>query len=129
MFTRFSHSTPTVSILTLIFCVPTFVHAQVTLVSILDAITASIGAFVAVGVGLALALFIWGIVGAIYQTKSDVDVAASRKKMLWGLFALTLIVSLWGAVRILQNIVGVADSDTDCRYTSINSDMTIESCY
>jgi hypothetical protein len=84
---------------------------------------------VAVGVGLALALFIWGMVSAIYQTKSDADVAASRKKMLWGLLALTLLVSLWGAVRILQEIVGVADSDTDCSYTSINGDMTIESCY
>jgi hypothetical protein len=105
-------------------------YAQdVTLVSILDALSTSLGAFVAVGVALALALFIWGLVTAIYQTKNDADVAKSRSKMLWGLLALTILVSMWGAVRILQGIVGVEDAETECRSPMIGSDMSIENCF
>ena len=58
-------------------------------------------------VALAVALFIWGLVVFITQTDTDDGREKGRQKMIWGVLALFVIVSIWGLVQILQAIAGV----------------------
>lgn len=114
-----------------VLTVPALVRAEgVTLTSILDAFAASIGAFVGVGVALALFLFMWGVVRSIYATKGSTELAAARGQMVWGLVALTILVSVWGFVKILQAMTG-ADGTETCTSPSmtIGDSVETESCF
>jgi hypothetical protein len=66
-----------------------------------------IDVLVPVLVALALALFIWGLVIFITQSDNDQGRAAGKQKMIWGIIALFVIVSVWGLVNLLQQLTGV----------------------
>lgn len=61
---------------------------------------------------VALAVFIWGLMGYFLKAESDSDREESRLRMLWGVIALFVIVSVWGFVVLLMEIVGVEDGYT-----------------
>ncbi len=105
--------------------------AGATLTSILDAFSRSIAAFVPVGVGLALFVFMWGLVRSMYATKGSAEIATARKHMVWGLIGLTIVVSVWGFVKILQDVTGVDPSKTDCTSPTmqIGSQVGTKSCF
>lgn len=63
---------------------------------------------VAVGLGAAVLVFVWGLVLFIRNSGDDKAVAEGRKRMVWGIVALFLIVSIWSIVAILNTIVGVS---------------------
>ncbi len=66
-----------------------------------------IAAAVPVLVALALALFIWGAVVFIFTSDSDQAREGGKQRMIWGIVALFVIVSVWGLVALLQQIFGV----------------------
>lgn len=108
--------------------VPALTHAQ-TISSILDALSASLAGFVLVGVALALVFFVWGMAVLTLKAGNDTELVAARKRMLWGIIGLTLVVSVWGAVEILRNIVGVDDVST-CNPTHIDTaTMKPQECF
>ena len=57
-------------------------------------------------VALALALFIWGLVVFIANSGSDNKRDEGKSRMVWGVIALFVIVSVWGIVEILQDLTG-----------------------
>jgi len=120
------HRVPLILIGSLVF-LPGAARAQVTIPSILDALSASLGGFVVVGVALALVFFVWGMVTFIMKAGSDSELAAARKRMLWGVVGLTLVVSVWGAVEIVRNLVGVEDRPV-CDPTQIGNGFEIDEC-
>ncbi len=114
-----------------VLTVPTLVRAEgVTLTSILNAFAASIGAFVGVGVALALLLFVWGVVRSMYATKGSAELASARGQMVWGLVGLTILVSVWGFVKILQTMTdaGGVEKCTSPSMT-IGGSVETESCF
>lgn len=57
-------------------------------------------------IALAVVWFIWNVIS--YTMSSDEDKKAQAKdRMIWGIIAIAVIVSVWGLVGILQNIFGV----------------------
>lgn len=56
---------------------------------------------------LALAFFLWGLVVFIYQSDDEQGRAAGKQRMVWGLVALFVIVSVWGLVLLLNQITGI----------------------
>jgi len=58
-------------------------------------------------VGLALMFFIWGLVVFIMNSGNEQERQVGKQKMIWGIVALFVIVSVWGIVRLLQTITAV----------------------
>ncbi|KKP87892.1 MAG: hypothetical protein UR91_C0033G0003 [Candidatus Nomurabacteria bacterium GW2011_GWC2_35_8] len=50
---------------------------------------------------LALAMFVWGVVQFVLNSDEEVKKEKGRQFMLWGIIALTVMISVWGLVAIL----------------------------
>ena len=61
-------------------------------------------------IGLAMAVFIWGLVVFIFHSGDDSAKQEGKNKMIWGILALFVIVSIWGIVTLLQNITGATSN-------------------
>ena len=57
--------------------------------------------------GIALVVFVWGLVVFIAQSGNDQAREVGKQRMIWGLVALFIIVSVWGIVLLLQELFGV----------------------
>ena len=57
--------------------------------------------------GLALAVFVWGLVVFISKADNEQERDAGKQKMFWGIIGLFVLVSVWGIVLLLQDVVGV----------------------
>lgn len=64
--------------------------------------------------GLAVVVFLWGLVKFIYDRTrgNDKSLADDKKAMLWGLVALFVLVSLWGIIKAVQGIAGISSDNT-----------------
>lgn len=97
---------------TMLLFFPVFAYAQESpnLEYFNDAIIA-IGELVELLIPLAIAigllLFIWGIVQFIAHSGDEEAKETGKRRMVWGIFALFVIVSVWGLVDLLAEIVGV----------------------
>jgi amino acid permease len=67
-------------------------------------INAIVGGLIPTLIGIAVLLFIWGVLKFVFA-KSDTDKDAARSFMIWGIVALFVMVSVWGIVRILGDVV------------------------
>ena len=56
---------------------------------------------------LALAMFIWGVVQYVIKSDEEAKKEKGRQFMIWGIIALTVMVSVWGLVAILGNTFGI----------------------
>jgi hypothetical protein len=66
-------------------------------------------------VPLALLVFVWGIVVFIAKSGNEEAVEEGKRKMIWGVVALFVIVSIWGIVAVLQQITGIVQPATITR--------------
>lgn len=60
---------------------------------------------------LAVAWFIWNVV-SYTMSSDDKKRTGAKSQMLWGVIAITVIVSLWGIVSFLQTFFGVKGINT-----------------
>ena len=57
---------------------------------------------------LAVAAFVWGVVQFFFLNADDVEKKSKGKQfMIWGIIALTVMVSVWGLVKIVGNTFGI----------------------
>lgn len=78
-----------------------------TLDSIIDDILGVIGSAMPVAVGVALLVFIWGVVRMIAGMSmgdSDKAITEGKQRMVWGIVALFVIVSIWGIGALLETM-------------------------
>ncbi len=74
--------------------------------SLLDQIGDLIGAAIPIAIALGLLLFIWGLV--MYIGGSGDRKEEGKNKMIWGVLALFIMVSVWGIVAVLGQIFNVS---------------------
>jgi len=58
-------------------------------------------------IAIGLLLFIWGLVQYIVASGDEAAKEEGRRKMVWGVIALFVIVSVWGLVALLNQLTGV----------------------
>jgi len=58
--------------------------------------------------GLALMVFIWGMVVFLANAGNEQKRTSGKQHMVWGILAIAVLVSLWGLVGILQVLTGTA---------------------
>lgn len=87
--------------------VPAIAAAQVTdLNSALAFITGFINAAIPVLIGIAVLLFIWGVISFITAGDDAEKRSAARNRIIWGIVFIFVILSVWGLVNILLNTFG-----------------------
>ncbi|PIP86614.1 hypothetical protein COV42_00225 [Candidatus Campbellbacteria bacterium CG11_big_fil_rev_8_21_14_0_20_44_21] len=69
------------------------------LIVILSGIVRSL---ILLAVAMALLYFFWGLALFIKNTGSGSEAEEARQKMLWGIIALFVMVSVWGIVQVLN---------------------------
>ena len=60
-----------------------------------------------IAVTLALLFFIWGLAQFILASGDEEKRSEGKRKMGWGIVALFVIVSIWGIVTWMQNVLGI----------------------
>lgn len=106
---------------------PATVLGATTIPTIVQGFTEAIVPLVAVALGIAVLVFVWGLALYILRAGDDEQMEEGRQRMLWGVVALFMIVSVWGIVVILENIVGVGPTNT-CPPPQIGED-TVTDCF
>lgn len=120
------------------------VTASGTFGDIITAITKNIlGALTTLFASAALAAFFFGIVKFILGLRNgaEKDVTNGKQFMLWGLFALFIMFSVWGIIRYGQTILGLPQGsniiiptikfgdDTSANNSNSNSNNGVQSVY
>jgi Type IV secretion system pilin len=102
-------------ILTLAFILlPLNVRGSTTPVAISDILVMFTSVFedwVALGLGVALIVFVWGLVKMIIEVNrggSDTSIEEGKKRMIWGVVALFVIVSIWGIYALFVEVFGIS---------------------
>ena len=55
-------------------------------------------------------MFVWGVVQYVIKSDEEAKKQKGKQFMLWGLIALTVMVSVWGLVEILGTTFGINTS-------------------
>lgn len=66
-------------------------------------------------IGIALIFFFYGLIQYVRHPEH----AEGRKQMIAGIAALFVMVSVWGIVRLAQNILNVDNNDSDIQAPSV----------
>lgn len=86
---------------TALFLLPLVTHAQ------LGVLVGEIGRIVEmlipILVGVAVLVFIWGLIRFIAGAGNETKRAEGKKVMIWGIIAIFVMVSLWGIIAFLQD--------------------------
>lgn len=90
----------------LTFSIPAVSHAT-KLQDVLNTVRDTIDSLVPIFITLALAYFIWGIAQFILHSDGEEARSEGKNKMLWGVIALFVIVSVWGLVGFIGSTLGV----------------------
>lgn len=59
---------------------------------------------------LAIALFVWGVVQYVINADSEEKRKKGKQFMIWGIIALTVMLSVWGLVKIVGGTFGLNTS-------------------
>lgn len=94
------------------FVVPTSFAYAITVKTVIDEITKIIGYTIPVLCGLALVYFLYGMAMYVSVSGEESKKEEGRMRMLWGIIALFVIVSVWGLVTLLQDTVFSSDKDS-----------------
>jgi len=89
-----------------LFAVPALVFAagaSGTLTSVLGTVQTILNALIPILITLAVVYFFWGLAQYILQAGSSDAKDEGRQKMIWGIIALFVMVSIWGILGLLAN--------------------------
>ena len=73
-----------------------------------------IGSLVTLVVGVAVLVFIWGLVVFISKSNDETGRAEGKQRMIWGIIAIFVMVSVWGIVILISDsFLGEGSSTTN----------------
>lgn len=65
------------------------------------------GSVIPVIFGLAIVMFIWGVVQYVINSDEEAKKAKGKQFMIWGIIGLTVMVGIWGLVKIVGSTFGI----------------------
>lgn len=77
--------------------------------AIICKIAAWVNLIIPIVIGLAVLIFIWGVVQYVIAKEEEAK-TEGRDKMIYGLIGLAVIVSVWGLVAVLKNSFGISNT-------------------
>ncbi len=102
------------AVLAILFTPLAFVHAQDTtfLTNLSSGLEGAITAFIPVLAGLAVLVFVWGLIVFIANADNEQQRQTGRQRMVWGLVGLFIVFSVWGLVQLMQAVFAVSTPPT-----------------
>jgi hypothetical protein len=98
-------------IFAILFLTPTFTFAQSPNFHYFNSAVVSVGELVAqlipIVIAIGLLSFIWGLVQFIMSLGDEDSKEVGKRRMVWGIITLFVIVSVWGIVNLLNEITGI----------------------
>lgn len=91
----------------LFFVIPNFAFATTTVADVMATIKGIIDSLVPVAIILAMLFFIWGLAIFIKDSGNEEKVTEGKQKMIWGIIAIFVIVSVWGLVWLVARSLGI----------------------
>ncbi len=58
-------------------------------------------------IALAVVMFIWGVVQYVINSDEEAKKAKGKQFMIWGIIGLTVMIAVWGLVKILGSTFGI----------------------
>lgn len=58
---------------------------------------------------LAFFYFVWGVIGMVTSREDVSKMNDSKRSVLWGVVGMTIMLSVYGIIRLIANTVGVDD--------------------
>lgn len=86
---------------------PFFVSFNTGVAYLIDYAIYIVGLIIPLLVGLAVLVFMWGIVKFIAHAEDEKTHEEGKQLMMWGMVGLFVIVSLWGIVGFLHESLGL----------------------
>ena len=81
-----------------------------------DSLITDVGALIVLLIPVVIAIgvlfFIWGLVQYIAASGDEAAKEEGKRKMIWGVIALFVIISVWGLVALLNELTGVDQGET-----------------
>lgn len=90
---------------TVAFALPGLAYAAQTFGGIIITLQDWVKALVPLAIGVAVIVFIWGMIVFIGNSGSEEKRAEGRQRMIWGVIALFAIVSVWGLVGFVRESI------------------------
>lgn len=87
-----------------LLALPFVAGAQQGLSNLLGLVQNTINAVIPIIIGLAVLVFLWGLLSYVVSKDSDKQKEA-RSVMIWGIIAIFVMVSVWGLVGILSTTI------------------------
>lgn len=78
-------------------------------ISVIDGLSEVVYWAVPLAIAIGLLLFIWGLVLFLTKSGDETALEEGKRRMVWGIVTLFVIVSVWGLVALVGQITGVAD--------------------
>ena len=88
---------------------PALASAQ-TLLNTLALLNTFLNALIGLFITLAIVVFFWGLITYLYTMGTE-DAHKGIQRMLWGVIAIFVMVSIWGIIRLLQSTFRVTSTD------------------
>jgi len=63
-----------------------------------------VGILIPILIALAFLVFVWGLITFILSSGDEAAKDEGKRRMIWGVIALFVIVSIWGIIGLLQTI-------------------------
>ena len=90
------------------------------IIAVVDVFALILNRVVGIVIIFAIIWFIWGLAEYIFEESGDAkNRAKGRERMIMGVIALFVIISIWGLVRFLQNSLGIQGSSSNLRNEEI----------
>jgi len=67
-----------------------------------------VSALVPIVIALAFVVFVWGLITFILASGDEAAKDEGKRRMIWGVIALFVIVSIWGIIALLQTFTDTA---------------------
>jgi len=95
-----------------VFLVPVAYANALTLGDIIKNATEIVGSVIPLVSGLALVYFIYGLAEYVSVSGNEAKKEEGRNRMVWGIIALFVIISVWGLVKVLQATIWGSTTDS-----------------
>ena len=80
--------------------------------TVTTAIADVVNALVPIMITLAFVVFVWGLITFILASGDEAAKDEGKRRMIWGVIALFIIISIWGIIALLQTMTGTAGGET-----------------
>lgn len=95
-----------------LLALPMLANAQTTVGSLLQLVSRTLNSLVPLAIGLAVVIFLFGVIKFITAGGDEEGRKTARQMMLWGVIGLFVMVSVWGLVQVLNATTSINQGGT-----------------